>query len=109
MKRATIEVRTSLPSPVIMHSAKKSNFGIGGRARGAKALAAEPRIQESIPTPALFDLAEHRTGVPSHISTAWCHVVYVKELRLAVVLYRPKFSLQLRDKSSVEADYVPVV
>ncbi|KAG0424057.1 hypothetical protein HPB47_000189, partial [Ixodes persulcatus] len=39
-------------------------------ARGTKARAAEPRFLGSIPTPARFDLDEHRTGVRSCITTA---------------------------------------
>ncbi|KAG0425090.1 hypothetical protein HPB47_027720 [Ixodes persulcatus] len=42
------------------------------RRQGAKACAAEPGILGSIPTPARFDLDEHRTGVRSCITTALC-------------------------------------
>lgn len=39
---------------------------------GAKACAGEPRgILGTIPTPARFNLDEHRTGVRSCITTAW--------------------------------------
>ncbi|KAG0413980.1 hypothetical protein HPB47_008883 [Ixodes persulcatus] len=56
---------------------------------GAIARAAEPRILGSIPTPARFDLDEHRTGVQSCITTTWCTL---KDPRLAVVLHWLNYS-----------------